>query len=90
MPLMCAAASANDLGSHHSVTNVSTFTQIPFGKRCGETRPARAAFELGACPEEGQAAQAAGIDPRPLLGEENAAKRRFRSVLEKDAPLVLV
>src|SRR5512145_933129 len=81
--LVSAAAGADDLGADHAVAGVADGAEVIFRKRSREARPARAALELRAAPEQRQPAQAAGIHPRSLLFEEDAAERSFGSVLEQ-------
>ena len=62
---------------------------MAFGEGRGEARPAGAAFELGAALEQGQPAQAAAVEALALLGEEDAAERRFLAMIEQQMALVV-
>src|SRR6185295_10235724 len=88
MALVSAATGADDLGADHAVAGVADGAEVIFRKRSREARPARAALELRAAPEQRQTAQAAGIHPRSLLFEEDAAERGFGSVLEQHVALL--
>src|SRR5690349_19076690 len=89
MPLVSAAACANDLGASHAVAGVADVLQVIGRKWRGEAGPAGAALELLATVEQRQAAQAAGVDSFPLLIEENAAKGSLGAMFEEDVALLL-
>src|SRR6185369_7093877 len=90
MALVRAAAGADDFRSDHAVAGVANVFQMVGAERLRETRPAGAAFKLGAAVEQREAAQPAGEDSGPLLVEEDAAERRLGAMFEKDVFFLVV
>jgi len=86
--LMAAAAGADGLGPGHAVRPVDDRRDVVLADRLGKAGPARAALELGAGAEQGQAALAAGVDAGSLLAQQDAAERGLGAVGEQDAPFL--
>jgi hypothetical protein len=87
---MALAAGAADLGADHAVAGVAHEGDVLAVDRVEEARPAGAGFELGTGIEQGQPAEAAAIGAFLLGLVEDAAERPFRSVLQKNAALLVV
>jgi hypothetical protein len=61
--------------------------QVLGKERSGEAWPASAAVEFCATPEQGQAAQPAGVQSVAFLVHEHTAKWRFLAVIEEEMTL---
>ena len=85
---MSVAAGAAYLGARHAPAAVDDLPDMVRVERAGEARPAGAALELAVGLEQGQPAQAAGVDAARLVVEEGAAKGPLGAVLQDHLPLL--
>src|SRR5579872_3867573 len=90
MAEVTTAARANFLHPNHPVARIPQALDVRLVIRPEETGPPGTGIELCTGAEQGQSAEAAGIDPILLVIQKDAAEGGFRAVFQKDAPFIAI
>jgi len=87
MALMAVTAGTAGLDAHHAIGGVADALDVVLVARGEEAGPAGVALELGPRLEEGQAAEAAAIDPVLLVIQKTTAEGGLGAVMKQDLGL---